>query len=298
MALKKRLVLGLIAAGFLSLTARGDDYTAQIRQWHKGRIERLTQPDSWLSLAGLFWLHEGENSFGSDAANDIRFPKKAPAFIGVFVLRDSAVSVRVNDGVTVTHEGEPVKELALKSDISGEPTILRHGALLWYIIDRDGKMGVRLKDTESENIAAFQGIELFRIDPAWRFEARLDTLNAPKTLNIPTVLGTVSKESCPGALVFEYRGAQYRLYPVGEAGDDNYFLIFADETNGDETYGAGRFLVVPAADENGRTVVDFNKAYNPPCAFTPYATCPLPPRGNRLPFKVTAGEKAYAGGHH
>ncbi len=297
--MKKWLVLGVVMCGCVFLiAAQNDDYIAGIEEWHQTRIQRLTQPDSWLSLAGLYWLHEGENTFGSDAANDIRFPKKAPPFIGVFVLRDGAVSVRINEDVSVTHDGEPVKEAPLKSDMSGEPTILRHGALLWYIIDRDGKMGVRLKDTESENIAAFKGIELFPVDPAWRFEARLDTSNAPDTLNIPTVLGTVSREPCPGALVFEYRGDEYRLYPVGQSGDDSWFLIFADETNGDETYGAGRFLVVPAADENGDTVIDFNKAYNPPCAFTPFATCPLPPSGNRLPFKVTAGEKAYTGGHH
>lgn len=296
-AQKALIVVALVLSVFAPVRAQNADYVSEIKQWHNQRIKRLMQPDSWLSLAGLFWLKEGENSFGTDAGNDIRFPDPSPPFIGRFVLDNGEVSVRINKDVQVFHENDPVHKLSLKSDVSGDPTILKYKSLLWYVIDRDGKMGVRLKDTKSENISHFKGIDMFPIDPAWRFKAKLDTTNAPDMLNVPTVLGTISREPCPGALVFRYAGAEYRLYPVGEPGDKSYFLIFADETSGGSTYGAGRFLSIPAVDDHGETIIDFNKAYNPPCAFTPFATCPLPPKGNRLPFQVLAGEKAYAGGH-
>lgn len=296
-AVKALIAVALVLSGMAPAGAQNDDYIFEIKQWHDARIDRLTQPDSWLSLAGLFWLKEGENSFGADAGNDIRFPDPAPPLIGRFVLDRGRVSVRINKDVAVLHDSVRVDAMPLKSDVSGDPTILTFQSLLWYVIDRDGKMGIRLKDTKSEHISRFKGIDMFPIAAAWRIKARLDTLNKPEMLNIPTVLGTISKEPCPGALVFEFDGAEYRLYPAGKPGDESYFLIFDDATSGSSTYGAGRFLSVPAVDARGETFIDFNKAYNPPCAFTPYATCPLPPKGNRLPFRVLAGEKAYAGGH-
>ena len=286
-----------IVLSSISVLAQSDKYIADIEQWHKKRIDRLKQPDGWLSLAGLFWLKEGENSFGSDAGNDIRFPQSAPAFIGALILDDGVVTVSVNKNISVMHNDDQVTELTLKTDKSGDPTILKNGALLWYIIDRDGKMGVRLKDAASENISSFHGIDMFPVTLDWRVKAKLDTANLPKTIKIPSVLGTTAFEPCPGALVFEVGGDEFRLYPIGNLGDDSYFIIFADETNGHESYGAGRFLSIDGVDAGGETFIDFNKAYNPPCAFTPYATCPLPPRKNRLLLSVTAGEKAYAGGH-
>ena len=287
----------LFASGLFFVDVQADDYKAEIDQWHQERISRLQRPDGWLSLAGLFWLKEGENRFGSDAGNDIRFPEKAPAFIGSFFLKDGVVSVAMNKNVVVLHNKNQVTELALSSDKTGDPTILQHGSLLWTIIDRNGKMGVRLKDRAAKAIADFNGIDRFPVDPAWRIKARLDTVNAPKVLTIPSVLGMATDERCPGALVFIFDGKEHRLYPISEPGESSYFLIFADATNGSQTYGAGRFLSVPAVDEKGETFIDFNKAYNPPCAFTPYATCPLPPRGNSLDFPVTAGEKKYGTGH-
>ena len=277
--------------------AQTDAYTAEIEQWHQSRIDRLKQPNGWLSLAGLFWLKEGENTFGSDAGNDIMFPAGASPFIGSFRMEKGIVSVIMKADVQVLHENALVSEMTLSSDKNGDPTKLRHGSLLWYIIDRDGKMAVRLKDAESKALADFHGINMFPVDPAWRTKAKLDTLNAPRELKVPSVLGTATVEHCPGALVFKVNGAEHRLYPTGKVGDDRYFLIFADETNGNQTYGAGRFLYIDGINENGETVIDFNKAYNPPCAFTPFATCPLPPRENRLLFSVTAGEKSYAKGH-
>ena len=151
---------------------------------------------------------------------------------------------------------------------------------------------MRVKDKESPTLRAFHGIENFPADPKWRVEARFEPYDPPRPVRVPNILGTVDTESCPGALVFEIDGKSYRLDPVVERGETDLFVIFGDRTNGHGTYGAGRFLYA-AAPVGGRTVLDFNKAYNPPCVFTPYATCPLPPAENKLPIPIEAGEKAY-----
>jgi uncharacterized protein (DUF1684 family) len=289
-----RLRVAIIFCFILTLFtfAQDSDYIKEITEWHEQRITRLKQPDGWLSLVGLFWLQEGENTFGADASNDIRFPKyKADDFMGSFFRDGKQVSIKINDDVEVTSAGEPVYEMELQADVSGEPTLLEHNSLRWYIIIRGERVGVRLKDVQSETVKNFAGIPTFPIDEKWKIKARLQQYDPPITIKIPDVLGDVSESPCPGALVFEYDGTQYRLHPSGTMDSPSYFLIFSDASSGDETYGAGRFLSIPHVDENGETVIDFNKAVNPPCAFTPYATCPLPPRGNHLPFKVLAGEK-------
>ncbi len=273
-------------------------YIEEIEQWHQRRIASLTKPDGWLSLVGLYWLKEGENRFGANPQNDIVFStKKVPQFMGAFILRDSTVKVKINPGVEVFHQGKKVQQMILRSDADGKPTVLTYGTLLWYIIKRGDRFAVRLKDSNYPARKEFQDIERFPVDPAWRVIARFEPYNPPKTISIPTIIGTVEEERCPGALVFEINGKTYRLDPIGDPDDKQLFIIFADQTNGTETYGAGRFLYVDAPGPDGTTVIDFNKAYNPPCAFTPYATCPLPPDQNYLPIRVTAGEKKYGKGH-
>jgi len=277
-----------------SVYAQDSDYIKEIKEWHAQREARLKEADSWLSLAGLFWLQEGENTFGSDASNDVRFPTgKADAFIGSFIRTGRAVRMHVNDGVDVTANGEPVHQLDLLADNTDSPTIVNHRSLCWFVIIRGDRVGIRLKDLDSDAVKNFIGVPMFPIDEKWKIKARLEVNDPPQTIKIPDVLGDVSEEPCPGALVFQYDGREYKLYPIGEVDSPSFFLIFADETSGDGSYGSGRFLSVPGVDENGDTFIDFNKAVNPPCAFTPYATCPLPPKGNRLPFKVTAGEKDF-----
>jgi len=274
-------------------------YISEIDRWHEERIESLTRPDGWLTLAGLFWLSEGENTFGTDASNDIVFPAgKAPDFLGSFFLRKGQVSMQIRPGVKVFHDGRPVQSLVLKDDSDGAPSVLEAGPLSWCVIKRGDRFAVRLKDRESPTLREFEGIERFPVDRKWRVEARLEPYDPPKTIPVPTVIGTVIEEHSPGALVFEMDGRSFRLDPIAESSDTDLFLVFGDETNGIETYGGGRFLVVAKPDSAGFTSIDFNKAYNPPCAFTPYATCPLPPEQNRLPFRVTAGEKSYAGYSH
>jgi len=272
----------------------GPEYLAEINNWHAERVNRLESRTGWLSLSGLFWLKEGENTFGSDPENRIIFPEhRAPRHIGSFVLDSGQVLAKINEGVEVFYQDSLVKEIEMKPDVSGNPTILRLDSLSWFIIRRGTQTGVRLRDSENERLREFKGIDRFPVDSTWKVTARLEPYNPPKTIDVPTILGNVEPSLSPGALVFTIGEHSYRLDPLGEPGDRKLFLIFADRTNGYQTYGAGRFLSVDTPGEDGYTVIDFNKAYNPPCAFTPYATCPLPPPQNVLPIAVTAGEKKY-----
>ena len=272
------------------------DYLAEIEQWHKKRIERLTSETGWLTLVGLHWLQEGLNPFGSDSNNAVIFPPKAPPFMGTFILDAGGhVRVKINPKVQVLYQDKPVREMELISDAEGEPTVLWWRTLNWYIIKRGERYAVRVKDTQADTRLHFLGLERFPVDPRWRVVARFEPFNPPRTLDVPTILGTVDHEPCPGTLAFEVNGKTYRLYPTGTMEDEEWFIVFGDATNGKTTYGGGRFLYVSRPGPDGTTVIDFNKAYNPPCVFTPFATCPLPPRQNLLPFSVTAGEKKYVG---
>ncbi|RMG63482.1 MAG: DUF1684 domain-containing protein [Calditrichaeota bacterium] len=271
-------------------------YLAEIEQWHKERVERLTSETGWLTLVGLHWLREGMNPFGSDSSNAVIFPPKAPPFMGTFFLDAGGhVRVKINPEVEVLYQGKPVREMDLVSDAEGEPTVLWWHTLNWFIIKRGDRYAVRVRDTQAETRLNFLGLERFPVDPRWRVVARFEPFDPPRTIEVPNILGMVDKEPCPGALAFEIDGKTYRLYPTGTMEDKEWFIVFGDATNGKTTYGGGRFIYVPRPGPDGTTVIDFNKAYNPPCVFTHYATCPLPPPQNRLPFEVTAGEKKYAG---
>jgi uncharacterized protein (DUF1684 family) len=269
-------------------------YIEGIEAWHKRRIDRLISKTGWLSLVGLYWLKEGENTFGGDQTNFIKFPKeKSPDFMGSIYLEDDSVRTEVSEGVTILFEGNPVRSIKMKPDISGYPTILSLDSLSWYVIKRGERFAVRLRDSENENIQNFSGIEIYPIDTTWRVEATLEPYNPPKLMDVPNITGTISEEQSPGALVFNLKGIEYRLDPIGRPGGKSLFVIFADQSNGYETYGAGRFVYATMPGSDGKTILDFNKAYNPPCAFTRFATCPLPPKQNVLPLEVTAGEKNY-----
>ena len=275
-----------------------DPYVQEIERWHQKRVAALTKPDGWLSLAGLYWLHEGVNRFGSSRSNDVVFPPgKAPDYLGSFILRGDSVHVRIWPGAEVRLNGEPVTSRCLRSDADGKPDVLTYRSLIWYVIKRGGRYAIRLKDRENPALRRFRGIARFPVDTKWRLPARFDRFDSARMVEVPTAVGTVARLRCPGKLVFQYQGRTYGLLAAADPGDTTLFVIFADLTNEKETYGAGRFLEVPWPNAHDSTVVDFNKAYNPPCAFTPYATCPLPPDENRLPFRVTAGEKRYGGGH-
>jgi uncharacterized protein (DUF1684 family) len=196
------------------------------------------------------------------------------------------------------HEGAPVGELDLATDAAGDPTLLELGPLLFHAIDRGGRIGIRLKDRESPLIAEFTGIERFAPDESWRVVARFERYDPPRTIQVPNIIGPDLPETCPGRLLFEHGGESYTLEPTGEPGDD-LFVVFGDATNGKTTYGGGRFLYAEWPGGDGTTVLDFNRAYNPPCVFTPWATCPLPTKDNKLEIAIEAGEKSYesAGAH-
>ncbi|MCI0695620.1 DUF1684 domain-containing protein [candidate division KSB1 bacterium] len=274
-------------------------YLGEIQAWHQQRIESLKSPTGWLNLAGLFWLEEGENTAGANSTNAIILPKdKAPDFIGSFILHDSIVMFQTRPGVNVTFNDSVVTAIVMHNDLQDHPTKLSFGPLSWTIIKRGERYGVRLRDYEHPAVKNFDGIETFPIDSTWRIEASFAPNNPPKVIAIQTVLNTINEEPSPGAVVFKINGKTYRLDATGKMADKELFVIFADQTNGKETYGAGRYLYVPTPDATGKTIIDFNKAYNPPCAFTAYATCPLPPEQNKLPIRITAGEKNFSHATH
>ncbi len=268
-------------------------YLAGIEEWHKNRITSLTQADSWLSLEGLFWLETGENRFGSAGDNDLIFPAAMPAHIGRFLFKDSLVTVEIDPRVTVHMGDKPVREASLRPDVSGTPDILKWGTYSWYVIKREDRYGIRLKNSASRVLKDFKGIKRFPVDLKWRVRARLVPHESRKALSVPNVLGQIVEEPSPGKLVFTLEGREFSLDPIAAEGDKEYFIIFGDNTNGESTYGAGRFLTAPLVNEQGVTWIDFNRAYNPPCVFTPYATCPLPPSQNKLDIAIAAGEKVW-----
>jgi uncharacterized protein len=270
-----------------------DAYRADVEAWKAQRAARVRAADGWLSVVGLFWLEAGANTVGSAPGSRVLLPASAPPRLGSIELAGGRATLRALADADLTANEKPVAgPLALVSDADDDPTMLRRGSLLFYLIRRGDKIGVRVKDSQSEARRTLRGLDYFPIDPSWRIEARFEPYDPPKAISVPNVLGQDNAEKSPGALVFEHGGKTYRLDPVLERGETDYFVIFGDRTNGTDTYGAGRFLYVQPP-VGGKTVIDFNKAYNPPCVFTEYATCPLPPPQNKLPIRVEAGEKEY-----
>jgi len=271
------------------------EYITEIEQWHQKRIERLKKDTGWLNLVGLYWLKEGENSFGSSEENDIKFPDNSSPKIGTIILKDSSLTFKSADGVDVLNNGVKVTELELKDDLTGKRTTLASGSLRWYIIKRGERYGIRLRDVESPILKGFKDIDIYAINEDWRIEATFIPYDPPKQILIPNILGTVEEDNSPGALSFIKDGKSYKLDAIESS--NGFFIIFADETSGKETYGAGRFLYTDKPDSNNKVILDFNIAYNPPCVFTKYATCPLPPKQNYLHLKITAGEKMWGESH-
>jgi uncharacterized protein (DUF1684 family) len=277
-------------------------WEAEVAAWKKARFERLQRPDGWLTLVGLAWLEEGDNPVGSDPQSTVLLPAgKAPARLGI--LKVSAGPERrvtfvaepgLEAGGGVTSGGAPVATLELVDDSQGDPTLLEHGSLSFFAIRRAGRLGVRVKDSQAQALREFKGLDYFPVDAAWRIEGEFEPAAEVREVPIPNALGFDEPIKSPGHVRFRFEGQEYRLLALDDTGDGRLFLVFGDKTNGRETYGGGRFLYTdPPRD--GSVVLDFNRAYNPPCVFTPYATCPLPPRENRLPFRIAAGERSFAG---
>lgn len=250
------------------------NYQTEIAQWREKRVAALQADGGWLSVAGLFWLKEGANSVGKGAENDIVLPD-GPAHAGTIKLEHGKVT-----------GDAPAREL--KPDSAD---VWKIGRVNLFVIKRGDRYGIRLKDPGSEYRRDFHGLEYFPVSETYRITARF--VAEPKTIPILNIIGQTEESPCPGYAVFRLAGQEVKLYPIlEEPGAKELFYIFKDQTSGKETYGAGRFLYSDLP-KDGRVVLDFNKAYNPPCSFTPYATCPLPPPENRLPVRVEAGEKKY-----
>lgn len=263
----------MLAAG--AVLAAGGVYVDNIARWRATHEEELRAPAGWLSVAGLFWLHEGDNAVGSDPLSDVVLPASAPKHAG---------AMRFEKG-EVRFEGK-----ALKPDTSGAADVVQIGGVSLTVIVRGGRTGVRLRDPDAATRREFTGCKWFAPDESWRVRATWVAYPEPRTIAITNILGMTSQEPAPGYAEFTLRGHKLRLEPVTE--DDHLFFMFKDQTSGHSTYGAGRFLYA-AAPRDGAVELDFNKAENPPCAFTAFATCPLPPRSNVLPIAVEAGEKKY-----
>jgi uncharacterized protein (DUF1684 family) len=259
----------------------------EVQQWQTNRAERLKKEDSWLTLIGLHWLKEGDNEV------TLNKPGVPPVKLSL-----AAGKVTLTPDPSMTIEGKPVAgptPLLADADENG-PTIVQMGSVRFNVIKRGERFGLRVKDAESPMRTNFKGLEYYPIDPKWRVEARFEMYHPPKKIPITDVTGMTSDNISPGALIFDIDGKEYRLDPILEEGSEEYFIIFRDETSKDTTYPAGRYLYAQPP-KDGKVIVDFNRAYNPPCAFSDFATCPLPPLQNRLPLRIEAGEKKYAGGH-
>jgi len=282
---------------YLSLSAlllfqmKAPSYKAEIEHWREQREARLKADDGWLTVAGLFWLKEGKNSVGADKSASIVLPPgSAPASLGEFDFHDGQTTFHAASGANVTVNGQSAITAVLKPDTSGQPDVLQVNALTMFVIQRGKRFGIRLKDKNSPMRQAFTGLKYFPPDERYRVTAKFLPCNPPKMIPIPNILGKTEVEASPGYVEFQLNGQTFRLDPVMEG--DSLFFIFKDLTSGKETYPPGRFLNAPMP-KDGEVVLDFNQAYNPPCAFTPYATCPLPPKQNQLPVRIEAGELRY-----
>jgi len=273
-------------------------YQQEIDQWHQHRIEELKGENGWLNLAGLFWLKEGLNTFGSAESNDLVFPTdKIAANAGFFKVKNGVVQMNVRADVKVLSNGNEIQNGIIFHPDSVNSLTLTHGDLQWFVIKREDQVGLRLRDLKSKSISEFTGIERYEVDASLRVKATMEVSPVPKYIDITNVLGQTTGQLSPATLVFELKGEEYRLDAL-EGGKDELFIIFGDATNEDETYPSGRYLYIKIPDKDGHMFVDFNKSYNPPCAFTPFATCPLPPAQNVLPLAIKAGEKNFKGYSH
>jgi uncharacterized protein len=290
------LSLAIIALAF-SAFAEDSVYRKSVEKWRQDYQTSLTSDTGWLTVSGLFWLHEGENRFGSDPHNDFVLPASAPAHVGVFEFHSGKTTVRIDPGAPVTLNGKPVQTTDLRPDSREDRLIL--GDLTLYVHASGNRFAIRMKDKNSKFRKTFSGLNWFSIDESYRVTAHYVPYDSPKQLDSQNVLGDPIKLDVVGYLSFSLHGQNLRL-DVESGNDGGFFIVFRDLTSGKQTYSASRFIDTdpPKDGPNGKTVdLDFNEAYNPPCAYNPYTTCPLPLPGNRLSLAIPAGEKLYKHDH-
>jgi uncharacterized protein len=268
--------------------------------WRTQREHELAAPDGWLTLIGMDWLKAGVNAVGSAADCGIRLPAHAPGHIGLLTVSGRVVQLLAPaggfpEGLTV--DGAPAREGPIAAE-GAKPSTIAWNGLSMMVLDRGGRYAVRIKDAEAPARSGFHGLRWFDPDPRFRVTAQWTPFHPARTEKIPTVLGTTLDLPSPGFAEFVLDGKPYRLQPVIEAGDEReLFFILRDQTSETTTYSIGRYLHAElpdhGLDQPGKVVLDFNLLYNPPCAYTTFATCPLPPEENRLLMAIPAGEERY-----
>ncbi len=272
-------------------------HRAEIDKWHAKRLEEVKAPNGWLNLIGLYWLEPGVNTFGTGADNDIVFLNTSlPAKAGQFLLKGDTVTLIAEKGVLIKSASDTISNAVVFHADAKLNKVLEFGTIRWNIIKRDDKIGVRVRDLASKTVTDFKGVERFPVDINWHLPARFEKGDSLRTIEVTNIIGQTVTQPSPGTIIFTVNDVEYRLDAMDDK--DEYFIVFADFTTGHETYAGGRFIYVRKPDADGNTIIDFNKAYNPPCVFSHFATCPLPPAQNRLKLKVTAGERAYLGENH
>jgi uncharacterized protein (DUF1684 family) len=283
---------GLILAAVLLIGSAPPSYRAGIAQYRKDRIAELTAANGWLAVQGLFWLHDGPNTAGSDPSCEIRLPARTAKRIGIFTLNDGHVTFTADPSAIVTAAGAPVTAFTLDPQ-KGEASAIASSGVTLFAIRRSTRVGLRMLDPDSIERTTFKGLRYFPLDRAYRFHAKFVAYATPREVPVPNVLGMLVPMESPGYVEFVLKGRTYRLEPVYETPEHaDLFFIFKDLTSRTDTYEAGRFLHTPLP-AGGYVDLDFNRAYNPPCAFTAFATCPLPIKENQLAVRIPAGELRY-----
>ncbi len=286
-----------------AVTFRDEDqsFVKEEMEWRAQRDKQMRSSTSWLTIAGLFWLENGENSFGTDSSNNIKLPEgSVPPVAGTFVLKEGKVKVVAHEGVALKVAGKIIKEKMLRGDevYPEEPDVVELGNLRMWVIRRGERSAIRLRDLNAAAYKNYKGLDFYPPYKRFKIDSTFVPFPSPKTITIATAIGTEVEMKSPGYVKFVIDGKEFRLHAFSsDPKNKKLFFIFKDETNGKETYAAGRFMDSDVL-ENGKVDLNFNRSYNPPCAYTPYATCPLAPEQNWLKVRIEAGEKQYKGGHH
>jgi uncharacterized protein len=305
--MRKKIVFFTAIAGFFLMAnvscsnttsaKKNEDFHKKEMKWREARDKSMRSPTSWLTIAGLFWLDEGENTFGTDKTNKLVLPPgSAPSFCGTFILGEGRVKVMAAEGAGTKIEGKEVDEKILTSDDQGNPDVLELNDLRMWVIKRGERCGIRMRDPNARAYKEYKGLEFFPPSEKYRIKGNFVPYDKEKIIEITTFAGTKAEMISPGSVLFALDGKEYRLEAFKENEENTkLFIVFKDLTNGEETFAKGRFLTADVLD-NGKVDLNFNRAVNPPCNYTPYATCPVPPHNaNWLNVRIEAGEKAYTG---
>lgn len=289
----------LFAAAACAADRPIQNYQQSILQWRSMHEAKLKADNGWLTVVGLDWLKEGENRVGSNQSFEVVLPKPAPDRVGSIIVHNGHARFKPVPGVPVKFNGKPAFETELKDDEQPKYDTLDIGRVRFFVIKRGDRLGVRIKDNDSAARREFTGMRWYPIDPSWRIHAKYIPWEKPRTLSFDTIIGVKEQDESPGYVAFELNGKEYRLEATVDEGQ--LWFVMRDLTSGKETYAASRFLYTDLPKDgvrkSGSVDLDFNKAENPPCVFSNYATCPLPPPQNRLALAITAGEKMYGPQH-